>query len=153
MTSTSTNQGNGIIDVLLSAAILALVISVLVASIANLSYSQINTQKRIRANQLAREAIEISHNLSTHNWSSFASLQGTYHPTLTHGYYLLATGSDQIDNYFTRSIHLSPASPSAYLTHQSDPIQVTVTISWPPSSNSQSIQLTTYLINQSLPGP
>lgn len=147
------NQGVTLIETIIAAAILGVLFVVFVSSLASIGFSEVKARSKTEATQLAREASEISYNLSVQDWDAFASLSGTYHPELLGSLYSLSSGEETIDSYFTRSVVIEPAlrDDSGNISDTGSPdystIKVTSLVTWNEADLDQTVELVTYLNN------
>ena len=130
----SANRGQFIVELLVVIGLAAVVLPAILTSFVIARSSKAQHLERLGGIELLKEASEAVRVAREADWSNIEE-NGTYHPVLSGNTWILASGSQDVDNY-TRSILIEDALRSNYAIVESagvpDPStkKVTITLSW-----------------------
>ncbi|HSX00904.1 MAG TPA: type II secretion system protein [Candidatus Saccharimonas sp.] len=146
-------RGSTIIEVLVIMALSAILIPAIFMSVAVARSGRANSAERVMATGLLREASEATRVVWAKDWSGIAT-NGTYHPAVSGSSWVLAAGSESI-NEFTRQVVISDAQRDSggqivAAGGAVDPAtkHVTMSVSWGVGSVSAEAYFTRYTGNQ-----
>ena len=145
--------GQTLLEILIALVILGIVLTMFIPAIGNLSRSQVRSRDKIQAAQYAREGLEITYNISLHDWLVFKNLRGVYHPIVASGIYVLETGDERVAGKFNRSITIQLAKRdeegniTENGTEDSKTLKVTSRVSWMESGKENFVEFDTNLAN------
>lgn len=154
-------QGFTLVEVLIGAALMAIVLSMFLSTLASLGIAEVKTRQRNQAVAVAQDTMELLYHASIENWSAFAAMEGTYGltvraaavPTADFAYLDFRPALEQeITDRLSRTITLSPVfrTPDGEIadTGVLDPglRKATTTVTWYEGSQQTSYQLSTYAL-------
>lgn len=158
-------SGFTLVESIIATVLLAIIITAFLGSLLSLGFSQLRSKAKTQGTQFAREAAEITYNLSLQDWDTFSQLEGEYHLVprstpnfdLAFPFYDLDPGSQLLQDRYTQTITFSPAirdSSGNIVDTKTDETdydpatrKVRVTITWQLANQPEEVQLVTYLMN------
>ncbi len=105
------SSGYSIIEVIIAMGLAMIVVPVIILGAVTARDGKLQQTQRVQAVALASEASEVIKALRNDNWSNI-SANGVFHPTITNGNWVFASGSEVVDG-FTRSITISDVNRDA----------------------------------------
>lgn len=146
---TQSKKGQSLIELLIAIGLAAILLPALLTGFVASREGRAQESERLQATALLRESTEAMRNIRNQGWSNIP-VDGTYHPTISGSVWTLASGTENIDNFF-RDILIESVNRDSNGNIVSsggilDPSikKFTYTISW-SLPNSGQLQTTEYL--------
>lgn len=137
------------VDVMIGLFVASVIATAFLSSVVYAVQYSIEHNRKLQAEFLAVEMLEVARELETSDWSALVAC-GTCHPDPSGGFWTLNSGTETIGP-FTRSLSIENVSRSAGAIDAAAGIddpntkKVVATVTWPVRENSRELELEIYV--------
>jgi type II secretory pathway pseudopilin PulG len=142
-------QGFLMVDVMIGLFVASVIATAFLSSVVYAVQYSIEHNRKLQAEFLAVEMLEVARELETSDWSTLTACDNPCHPDPSGGVWLLNSGTENIGP-FTRSLSIEAVARSAGAidpagTNDPNTKKVVATVTWPVRENERELELEIYV--------